>query len=396
MSTAKAVIYVTEFSNIPILRPMIHNMYEDFVIDSSELKRKYASRYWELPENLDHLHPDVHKEIAPLKNESHIYKLNEPKFVFKQPFVAEIPDVTVFGDYAGAITKDGRYILDTVNSTTNTQHMRLGTIIKKDIIDSPARIGRALFGGQQPEASDRQPVAALLHNYWNENYYHWTVEELLKLRGISYYEDMTGNSVTIIIPDNPPRFVIESLGLLGYQQNDYVQWGNEPLHVDRLVVPSFPEPTPKTLDWLRRKITNQINVNRNDFKPKWVYISRQGVEERSVQNYTEVKSVLDDYNINVIKCEDLSLKEEVRIFSNVEGIIGPHGAGLTAAMWASDIHIIELFNNTIQSPYYILAHALGHDYTALAGDSIGTANKPRHKNIHIDTNKLEKVLNEVI
>jgi hypothetical protein len=84
------------------------------------------------------------------------------------------------------------------------------------------------------------------------------------------------------------------------------------------------------------------------------------------------------------------------LFSGVDGIIGPHGAGLTGMIWGSDIRVVEVFNNVVKGPYYVLAHVLGHDYTALSATPVGSAYSERERGIQIDLGELQEELNRVV
>jgi capsular polysaccharide biosynthesis protein len=117
---------------------------------------------------------------------------------------------------------------------------------------------------------------------------------------------------------------------------------------------------------------------------------------RRVTNYTEVEAVLEKYGVQPILCEELTLEEEIQLFSNVDGMIGPHGAGLTAAVWASDAHLVEIFNDTVKAPYYVLAWVLGHNYTALSADPVIEVGAQRNQNVDVDIDKLKLVLEDII
>lgn len=394
LSLADSTFNYFVFADWPLIGRTIDAMYPKFIVPSNDLKSKYCSRYWALEEDLNGLHYDLNEEIAPLQDDPSLDYNYYPRFAFKQPFVAEVPNVTVSGPYASAIMEDGKVLLDPHNSFTPGADWRTGGAIKTAISDSLLTVGPALLCGHAPEPERTISVAAVVHGYWG-NFYHWILEELLKLRGIQQYEKITGRDVPIIIPSNPKPYVTESLRLLGYDEDDYIEWDQRPLGVDRLIVPSFPDPTPRAIEWLRNEITSGMDFS-DEKGSGWVYVSRQNANTRRVVNYKEVEAVLEEYGINPVKCETLSLEEQFRLFSGVDGVIGPHGAGLTGAVWGTDIHLVEVFNNIVKGPYYILAHVLGYDYTAFSAEPVGRAREEREKNMYIDTEDLREILNSVI
>jgi len=393
LSLARSTFNYFEFANWPVVGKAINAAYPAFTVPSDELKSKYCSRYWELEEDLDGLHYDLNEEIAPLQDDPSLDYNYYPRFAFKQPFVAEVPNVTVAGPYASAFVDDGKVLLDPHNSVTPGAGWRTGGAIKTAISDAPLSVGTALLRGRVAEPKRTIPVAALVYPHWS-NYYHWTLEELLKLRGVKQYEQVTGSDVPLIIPPESEPYVTESLSLLGYDEDDYIRWEGKSLAVDRLVVPSFPDPTPRAIEWLRTEMTSGLDLS-DETGPDWIYISRQNANTRRVGNYEEVKTVLKEYDIQTVECEALCLEEEIRLFNSVDGIIGPHGAGMTAMIWGSDIHVVEMFNNVVKAPYYVLAHVLGHDYSAFSADPVGGLPKKRERDVRIDTNELHDIITSV-
>jgi capsular polysaccharide biosynthesis protein len=157
------------------------------------------------------------------------------------------------------------------------------------------------------------------------------IYHLLKIRAIEYYEAQTGNDVKLIIPPDPPSYITESLNLIGYDDSRYIEWNNEPIRVSQLVVPSFPEPTPRAIQWLRERILPGIKESNTG--SEWVYISRQQADKRRVKNFTQVKQVLTERNIKIVELESLPLAEQISILHNAEGVVGPHGAGMVNMIW---------------------------------------------------------------
>jgi len=349
------------------IKRYLANRYEELVLDSEELKHR-AERLWVFDGDTSQLGPELAEELAPLREEDSITYSFSPSYLFKEPFVCELRDVTVAGSYATAQTLDGKFVADTISFDPYDEAYdsnRMNGAIEKTIRATDPFLFKTLRG-TPPQAADSVDVAVVLHRPSN-NYYHWMLEHCLKLRGVERYEAETGNEVTLILPSNRPGYVDESLDLLGFGDNPVVEWDNTPLSINQFVVPSFPEPTPDTLQWLRTRMWE--NVNLDDSDTGWLYVSRQNTTRgRRVVNFEEVRPVLDKYGVEPVCCEELSLQEEIQLFSSAEGIIGPHGAGLTAMVWAENTRVIELFNGFVTMPYYVLSHLLDHEYAAISGE----------------------------
>ena len=217
------------------------------------------------------------------------------------------------------------------------------------------------------------------------------INHLPKLRGVERFEEETGNEVTLILRADAPSFVYEVLDALGYGGNRYIEWEGGPLHVDRLVVPSFPEPDLETLEWMRTRLEASKGENKVD--SRGVYISRQkATKGRRIRNYDEVTSMLMDYGVEPVYVEDLSLRDEIATLQHADRVVGPHGAGLTSMIWTDDLAVVELFNTVANAPFYILAEILGHDYAAIAGQGVGETGYLRNQDIVIDVDELEHKL----
>lgn len=382
-----------------IVDQWIDNHYQELVIDSEELKQR-ASHLWAFDEDTSHLGPELKEELVPLKeDDSAVFKPGRTSgrsYNFKKPFVSIIEDITIAGQYAVAQTSDGKFVADTITYdpyNTAYESRRMCKAIRSAIQSSDPFLFRSLQD-RQISAKNSVKLAAVLHRP-RPNYYHWMLEHVLKLRGVEQVEAMIGEKVALILPPNPPEFVKESIELLGFSDNPVIKWEQDPISVKELVVPSFPEPTPGTLTWLRDTITEKVNSNNRD--GQWIYISRQNTSRgRRVFNFSEIRPVLDRNNIKEIYCEDLTLKEQVRLFASVDGIIGPHGAGLTNMVYAKDISVIELFNGYVRMPYYVLSSLCNHEYVSYSGKPVHEVNKKeRDLDFVADPDELELLIERV-
>jgi capsular polysaccharide biosynthesis protein len=88
-----------------------------------------------------------------------------------------------------------------------------------------------------------------------------------------------------------------------------------------------------------------------------------------VVNESELEPILARYGFEVVEAENLSLAEQIQLFSQAEAIAGPHGAGLTNIVFAPPgCKVFELFAETCVRPmYYQLADVVGQSYWYLVG-----------------------------
>lgn len=325
-------------------------------------------------------------DMVPDLNASTKLKEQTLRYDFDPPFVAEIQNAVAFSPHSTVITQEGKVTTDVVSNQLGRNRWMLDTAIS----NSPYDLISVLRTGVPPNNAHKIPNGIILY-YHSNNFYHWMIEQLFKLRFIEYYNKITGEQPTLVVPDSAPTFVWEFLNLCGYERSDVYEWTNETLVFDRLVLPSLPEPTPDTLDWLDSKIVD--NIPNTSLEAEWVYISRQeATRGRKVENYKDIVEILKKHDIKIVKPEEMSIEEEISLFSSVDGIIGPHGAGMTGIIWSSNIEVIEIFNQVITDPYFVISHLRGHNYQAISGKSTGNSKYEMYQNIYVDPDRLESVI----
>jgi capsular polysaccharide biosynthesis protein len=368
--------------------------YNDLVISQLELM-SIADQIWELDDNLSSISFRDQKLANPFPHEE--CRCN-PLFLFRKPFVAEISDGYIVGPNGAATTSNGRIIADSLRYPARHNEIQ-------------GQVARAVFSRSYLNArldrsfSKRQHLssAVILHRDTKSTaYYHWVFDHLLALRNIEHYEEKTNSKVNIILSEHAPDFVYKILDYTGFGDREIVIWEEQPLKIDTLVVPSWPEPTPNSIEWLRKNIVNQIDHNniRDHIldlceTTDYIYISRQKATRRVVTNYDSISKVLEKYGVEEIQFEDLTFEEEIILVNSVDGIIGPHGAGLSSIIWSDEISLLELFNGVVIPPFYVIANVLDHDYSAILGEGVGD-NRKRDKNIYINVDEFEGKIAENI
>jgi len=218
-----------------------------------------------------------------------------------------------------------------------------------------------LFGSWDSEFPNPNsgPIAPLIPRY-PDNYYHWMVETVPKVRYLRAFE-AEQEPVTLLIPAEAPPFIDETLNLLGWPESRVVRANHGIYQVSELVVPSFPDRRPTDFNWLREEILQ----NAPDHIPESgnnVYVSRANGVERRVVNEDEVMDVLSEYGFERYLLEEHSLAENARLFADADVVVGPHGAGLTDIIFAGSATLIELFGKKVKQPYKLLSEAVGVDY----------------------------------
>lgn len=369
------------------------------VIDQAEL-RKHAERQGSLWE-----FGSKDEVVIEGRGEKHVPDPFEPierTYNIDQPFVCELSDcllvgartpIALFGD-------EGRVILEfTKNNRSEAMH-RI-----QQILDSCGWLNGILRLQQAPKRNQRVEYDFLFPMIKRPSfsYYHWLVEYLPRVRALEHYERATDETPDILIEPSPPDWLLDTLELVGIQQERCVEWEGKEARVDRLVVPKhfeksrgeFLYPAPEDYQWLRSRVLSHEevrNIPTGEFSDR-IYISRQDATERRVVNFEEVTDTLRSMGFVPYELEELSFAEQARMFSQAEMIVGPHGAGLTNVVFASDsAQIIDLINEDRLTPgpdyayyYFVIAYLLGLEY-----DYLNCA--PRGTDMVVDADRLSSLI----
>ena len=336
--------------------------------------------------------------LAPLQQSESRNPFNEMKdeaeflqsyqYSYRPSYIYEMEDVRLLGPKGIGITKDGTILEDSI---TMPRQERIETSIQESYKYHPLLTMETLYTARRSSDENSQTLdcACSLFSGWN-NYYHWILEHLSKLRGIEYYKAKTGTQPTFIIPNDPPSYIHDTLELLDIKSSNCLEWQSPAIDVKNLVLPSYPEANPENLHWLRTNLRSSIQEEVPYNIPNRIYISREKAPKRRVKNESEVLNLVNDFGFERVFAEDLSIKSQIRLFSKANKIIGPHGAGLTNMIWGDEMTIIEIHNDYIRDHYSVLANNLGHRYIPIQGDS--TQPTELNSNIIVDVDRLEAAL----
>ncbi|HEY9636739.1 MAG TPA: glycosyltransferase family 61 protein [Coleofasciculaceae cyanobacterium] len=305
----------------------------------------------------------------------------------KQPFVSELKNAQLVGPTAAVFDKDRQIIEESLPS----------------IHDLPLRafIAQKLLSRNTPHLD----TVCSLVNAANHVYGHWITDCLMRLEGLEHYQNITGRKPILIINHNLRSWQIDSLKILGYEPNDYIQWtyNLNGLNAARLVVPSFRRQgtwiEPSACHWLRqRMLSNLPTIEKQEFPfSRRIYISRKKELGRSVINEDEVMEVLHPLGFVSYTLETMNFAEEMRLFSQAEIIIGTHGSGLTNMIFSQNRPtIIDFFGAWYTNWFFNLSASLGFHYTSFKCQPSGETFKLTRGNMVVDAVQLKQLVGKLI
>lgn len=151
------------------------------------------------------------------------------------------------------------------------------------------------------------------------------------------------------------------------------------LHVPAVI--SKPRTLPTWFhEWVSRNILNSISTGAG----RRLYISRNDAKRRRIINETEVFAELKCHGFEMIKCSELTFREQVETFASAEVVVGAHGAGHANTMFSRNHVLVECFPTPrIQPAFYLLGANLGVRYRYVAGSE-----NSRHSDFRVDVDEI--------
>jgi hypothetical protein len=168
---------------------------------------------------------------------------------------------------------------------------------------------------------------AVLACFAGENYYHWFVSNLARLR--LYEATGTTPDVRFFVPVDK-SFQRDSLRLLGIPDSRIVSARPQVyLQADRLLVSSVRDQqiSPEDCHFLHERLTRHLATDLP--VDQRLVIMRRRAGRRSVVNQQELLQSLKPLGFKPVWLERLPLAQQIELFYRAECVVGPHGAGLT-------------------------------------------------------------------
>jgi hypothetical protein len=318
---------------------------------------------------------------TPFKKRFHNPPARYPK-ILDGGNVALIANGRVWGRNGAIISPDNKLIWD----------------VSLEYVDSYREHSIFNVGNLSPVTHHYDTIADLTH-VGSNNYYHWMYETIPKIHLLE--QSRIGTNSFILKGENL-SFQSETLSYLNIRKENIINtYDNFHIEAENLVVPSQPLwPTKWAYDFLRNIFLKEF-TNPN-FTPKRIYISRN--KTRRILNEDQLIDLISKYGFIKFELENMSVVEQVKLFSGAEFIIAPHGAGLTNLTFSiPGTKVLEIFPPTFIHCYYWLISSFGNlDYNFVVGDfgerdtNLLQYQWPGYDNISLNINLLEETLKRLL
>ncbi|MDJ1468323.1 glycosyltransferase 61 family protein [Cytophagaceae bacterium DM2B3-1] len=276
----------------------------------------------------------------------------------------------------GIVFKNGRIIQESVYSMF-TKNKNALTFYKKLLLGKVKRV-----------SAD----CVIAHNAYYDNYYHWTTEALPRLFSIRE----KAPSLTLLLHEKTPRFIDEYLRFFSFREivrvkDDEIVWAKKlwlPMHTARGLAHRLAVVT-QLGNWIRSKegIAPQKVTKK-------LFISREKAKYRRAINEAEVFQLFELLGYEKIYLEELTLPEQIQLFTNASKIAGIHGAGFSNLLYSSQATLLTdiIHWEHQQDAFYNLADAMNVDYLRIECKGVGKESYCGTDDIIVDLKQLEKHL----
>lgn len=248
-------------------------------------------------------------------------------------------------------------------------HVKNAGVFNRQIVDpkSPKRIILESFpeGSMQdegrnfrPELSIRRKIIKhvahgrhdieegyLFSGLWWKNYYHFLMDSCLRFVDLQEQGAFTDDT-TLLLHSQPNSWQQSYLSLLGLGDHKTILTDSHPLNVKRLLVAAPRRHrfvvSMDAVNTFRLRMFDRLGMD--DIAPKRkIFVSRRTAKFRRILNESEVESCLVQHGFEILTPENLSVTDQIKLFSQAETIVAPHGAGLANMIYSKKPKIIELF-----------------------------------------------------
>jgi len=296
---------------------------------------------------------------------------------FPGQFLIDLPYATVLGSTGFIVLEEGAYLTQGNWRVTNV-------LSHPDIYSFREKRQEYLAGDWYS-----------IRSYWSYSYHHWFWDDLPRLlTAISHLSPET----QFLVGEPFLEFQQESLQVLGIAANRIkVQPPDINFKLERLwfATPLGDSEFAATAPDVAQQLQAIFNPKPHPSPHRKIYISRSLARYRRVVNESELIPILENFGFEIVHAERLSFASQVKLFNEAKIILSSHGAGLTNMLFSpSSALVLELFEPTAARPHYwMMAHALGHDYNCLVGETYYRNSEDKNDpDFTIDPNRFLKFL----
>jgi hypothetical protein len=373
----KLATVVSDIKSLAAERGWLFKICQPTTIQQCEASRTIVEDTWDIVKhgrlrvNQSHSSRLYHSRERGEMYYSHLYAT--VRYPVYETFKCEIPGATILSPTGVAVTSQ----LEALAASTTASPVELS-----------ARVPFLLSSSSSPVQMAGTYVS-LVGVYSQGNYAHWLMDYLPRLALL----EPSDTEFKVIVDAYPERYRIDSLKLLGISEERVVEMKQKSIYVEKLILCHAAQrlgvPSAVHLHNIRDRLVSAVIGSRYSSSPnRRIYISR-AKSSRKIVNENELLPILLEYNFEVVFCEELSLQEQIRLFSESNVVMGAHGAGVFNHIFCNPgATVIEIYNRQRwEHAPRKLASLMNHKHWHIFGEQVDN-----DWNTWLDPRKLQKVL----
>jgi len=261
---------------------------------------------------------------------------------------------------------------------------------------------RELYRTRLPKVTHITGHVGLVAGNGGHGFFHWLYDVFPKL-------SLLGSNATpldyFIVGYWEKSFVQESLNFYGINERKIIP-ASEHTHYQAtdLFISSLPSnrgnPPVWIIDFLRDVMLNRSRKRRSVTITPRIYITRRDATYRHIQNEAELERYLHGKGFKTIVLSELSLQQQVEVFSSANVIVAPHGAGLSnIAFCQKGVSLIELFSPSyVNVCYWSISNIRDMQYWYTLGNVTDEVSQEQtfRSGILVDLDKLDATLGRAL
>jgi capsular polysaccharide biosynthesis protein len=305
---------------------------------------------------------------------------------YPNTFVVCLPRGRVVGGRGSVIADDGKMLFDvSMDWSAGAQDPTRHPLLRQRRLRKAER----LWG-----------TSTVLATSESARYFHWVTDALPRLQILKRAGSVPWQGIDHFLVSEGIPVIRESLRLLEIREEAIVVTRPESHFLcDWLIVPSFPSAPGNVPPWAIDFLRSQLMSAPARAAEKRIYLSRAKASGRKILNEEEIWPFLSRRGFQRVILEEMSLVDQIALFSRAEAVVAPHGAGLTNLVWcAPETKVVEIFSPLyVNLCYWAIATLLHADYYYLLGSAEGVVSNVNDarfflENISVDPMALERTL----
>ncbi|WP_310417262.1 glycosyltransferase family 61 protein [Chamaesiphon sp. OTE_8_metabat_110] len=185
----------------------------------------------------------------------------------------------------------------------------------------------------------------------NNNYFHWLYDALPRLYIAKTILNLDENT-QYLIPEETYSFQKETLDLLGIPVGARISSKEcQHLRATNTIATSHPNLDEGAPEWVVKFLRESLGGGvANTIAERLIYISRGDSKRgRRLLNEDYLRTLLESVGFSTYRLSELTVSQQISLFSQAKMIVGTHGAGFSNLAFASRGAIVyELFSDRYQ------------------------------------------------